>query len=298
MYAAHARLRLGPVQLDYDLGFERRFRVTAWRREGAIWDTRFVPPAASASERVVVFFVVDGTLRWHEPEGFAVTGPSAFVTSAARLVGEHGRRTRTYRTGERLRAMELHFAPHDVLQPVDQPRPLSVSAATHAAAAEYVTLVDGDRKLCAAEREPVLAAVLRGLHRDRILAEDLSRTLRAPDGIDGRLWDACVPLVERMVLGPSLDQVSATTRLSVRQLGRALDRGLRRFSIPFGGWRDLSRGYRLNVAVMLLSNPALSVPDIAERCGYSSPEALSHALTAEGLPPPAELRRRILADAA
>jgi transcriptional regulator GlxA family with amidase domain len=50
----------------------------------------------------------------------------------------------------------------------------------------------------------------------------------------------------------------------------------------------------LKVAVMLLSSEEVAIAEVARRCGYSSAEALAHALTTEGLPPPNELRRRIV----
>lgn len=296
MFAAHARLRLPPVELDFDIGLETEFRIGSTRRFGAIWDTRFTAPNPGPGERALVYFVLEGELAWHDPDGFVVRPDGAFVSASGHFEGANGRRLRTVRSnGAPFLGIELHVAPGDVAGAIDRPRPLTPSAKTLACARAYATLVHQPRRLDATERDAPLADLLRALHEDGVLTRDLGPTIRPSEGAEALLWRAFVPFVEELVVGPSLEIMSSRTKMSLRQLGRAVDRFLGRFGLPWDGWRALTRGYRLHVAVLLLSNPELSAAAIADRCGYSSAEALAHALTAEGLPSPIELRRQILA---
>lgn len=293
MFSAHGRLRVSPVQLDFDIGLERRFRIGSTRRVGALWDTRFTLPNPAIEERWVVYFVMEGELRWHEPE-LVFTSPSSFVATSGELAGSDGRRLRSFRSTAEFTGVELHVAPRELRAVPSTPFALTSSAPTFEAARAYTELVHSERSLGPTDRDAAVAKLLQALYADGVLHHDLSTTMHPVEGAEAVLWQAFVPFVERLVLGPSLDEMSTRTKMSLRQLGRAVDRFLKGFSLPWSGWRELTRGYRLHVAALLLSNPELAIAEIAERTGYSSAEALSHALTAEGLLPPMELRRRLI----
>lgn len=100
---------------------------------------------------------------------------------------------------------------------------------------------------------------------------------------------------EREPLLRALLRTLVAERILARDLAATRAPRRRRRGRALGGARAVRRAH--GVAVLLLSNPEVELIDVARRSGYSSPEALSHALTAEGLPPPLELRRRLIADA-
>jgi AraC-like DNA-binding protein len=296
MLGAHARLRLGAAALDYDVGLHRSFRVVAERREGTIWDTRLATPNAGVSERAVVMILLEGSVTWHGPDGFTLVGPSAYVAAANDVEGTRGRWPRTFRSeGSPFSTMELQVA-RTVLHPFDHPAPFELSAGVLAAARAHVSLVHGptDARALRAMREETTRALFAAAYADEVLTSDLTRALEPPTKTDELLWSLLAPLVEDFDILPSLDTTGAPAGLSARQLTRRLDGFLSRLELPWGGWREVTRGYRLKVAVMLLSSEELAIAEIARRCGYSSAEALAHALTTEGLPPPNELRRRIV----
>src|SRR5689334_20292693 len=125
MFAAHARLRLPPVELDFDIGLEPTFRIGSTRRVGATWDTRFSAPNPGPGERVVVYFILEGELVWHAPELRFARG-SAFVAPSAQFDGSNGRRIRTFRSeGAPFLGIELHVAPTEIAGTVDAVRALS-----------------------------------------------------------------------------------------------------------------------------------------------------------------------------
>jgi AraC-like DNA-binding protein len=296
MLGAHARLRMGAVALDYDVAMNRSLRVATERREGTSWDTRLATANAGSSERAVVMILLEGSITWHGPAGFSCAAPAAFLASTNLVEGARGRWARTFRSeGSPFSTVELQVA-RTILRAPESPAPLELSPRVLAAAQAHATLVRGLAKIERAAREPSVRALLTALHEDKVLDVDLARDLDAVSKSDELLWGLLAPLVEELDILPSLDTTGAPAGLSARQLTRRLEGFLDRLDLPWAGWREVTRGYRLKIAVMLLSNEDLPIVDIARRCGYSSAEALAHALTTEGLPPPNELRRRINAN--
>lgn len=295
MLSAHARFHRRSVAFELDVVLEKGFRLQSIRRAGLVWDTRLAPPNPARGDRQVLYFVLEGTLEWHGPDGFLLLGPSAFTCSSGHLEGRDGRWLRTFRsTGESFVAVELHVD-GALTQGSDQPRALALSEGLFRAAASYAEVVHTVNASTRA-REIAAATLLRALFEEDVLSADLTASLDLTDPVERLLWRALAPLIEQLELLPSLSRLTATTGLTLRQLGRQLDRFVAGFPLPLGGWRDLTRGYRLSHAVLLLSSIELTPAEVASRCGYSGPEALTRALTTEGLPPPMELRRRLLAN--
>lgn len=285
---------MGKVALDYDVALHRQFRVVAERRESTIWDTRLATPNSGSTERAVVMLVLEGAVTWHAPDGCTFVAPSAFIVPANHLEGKGGRWLRTFRSeGSPFSTVEVQVAPA-TLGESDRPRPLDLSAGLLAAARAHSRLVH-DAVVPGRElREQTIRTLFSTLYEQEITRTDLSTTVDPLTILDEQLWRLLAPLVEDFEILPSLETTGAPAGLSARQLTRRIETLLERLDLPWGGWREITRGYRLKVAVMLLSCDSLAIGDVATRCGYSSAEALAHALTTEGLPPPKELRRRIL----
>ncbi len=292
MLCAHTRLRSGPVEFDYDVVLERDFRMFSVRRTETMLDTRFSPPnGRSSAGQAVLYILLDGELRWHPPEELAVTGPAAFIAPLHDLVGGAGRRSRSYRSGGALyRSLQLWLPERFLARRCSAPQRIALAGTTIGAARVYGDLVHGDRPYDAATREDALRLLLAGLLRDGALSTDLSASIVRDEGVFGHLWKHGEPWFASLALSGSLDTLASRVGVSLRQMGRRLDDFGVTFDLPWDGWRALARGMRLRFAVLLLSNPHLSIATIAELSGYSSAEALSHALRAEGLPPPFEVR--------
>jgi hypothetical protein len=58
-----------PVEFAAGIAFERKFRIHAIDRRGLVFDTRFAPAIAGASRGVIVYLLLDGTLRLVDASG-------------------------------------------------------------------------------------------------------------------------------------------------------------------------------------------------------------------------------------
>lgn len=298
MLAAHGQLHVEPVKVDFDVVLERQFRVVSVRREGTTWDSRLAPPNAGRTDAHVIHVLLEGAVEWHDPGARLLEAPTAYVAPLAQVEGTAGRRVRTFRTsGSPFVAVELHVAAEELGAPNEERSVLDLTSETLAAAERYARLVHRSEPVDPSEREAELRALTRCMSEQSITRRDVGTTIRSDEGVYGVMWKAIAPFVEKMALSPSLGALSERTGFSTGQLDRRMTDFLATLRLPWPGWRDVTRGLRLRVAVLLLSNESLPLRDVARRAGYSSPEALSHALTTEGLPPPLELRRRIAANA-
>jgi AraC-like DNA-binding protein len=295
MFSAVGRFERGPVEFAVGVVFERRFRTYAINRRGLTFDTRFAPAVEGVMDGVIVYLLLDGTLRWGG--GREVTGPALFLMRERDFEGAGGVRDCAFRSwGTPFRSVELRIARADCSLSVGAEPPI-------------LALDDTDAPLIAAgqlylhaihsKKDPTVIAGLAvnylGQLRARgILASDLAATITHDEGFRGLLWDALRPLVESFGGGAKQDDVV----LRVGWSGRRVQRELTRMAVSLGvgwlgGWRDVAVRYRVRVAVLLLSSPALSVSEVANAVGYASVEAFAHALDACGLPSATEIRRAL-----
>ena len=96
----------------------------------------------------------------------------------------------------------------------------------------------------------------------------------------------------------TFDELSMRSGLAPKLIRNLLGELVLDGGAPWDGFRELVRRFRLRLSVLLLSNPDLAVAEVARRVGYSGTEAFCHALTAEGLPSPREIRASLLASRA
>jgi AraC-like DNA-binding protein len=292
MLHAVGRLALGPTELTFGFALERRFRLLSVDRRGLVFDTRFAAPFRQAPRNAVfVYCVLDGRLAWHE--GPVFEAPAVFVANEIDFEGANGRRRRTFASrGEPFRAVELRVGLSDWDRPMPaEPSPLSATDAVFSAARVY--LHAGHARRGQSEVTSLAKRYLDALAAERIVSETLASGTIQDEGWRGHVWETIRPTIERFAFGTTQDEIAATSGFPTRRLERALARFAETFDVSWGGFRDQTRRYRVRIAVMLLSNPELSVVEIARATGYSSAEALAHALDAEGLPSPTDLRSRI-----
>lgn len=136
-------------------------------------------------------------------------------------------------------------------------------------------------------------------------AFDLLRSVGAPlslsvEGFDGSPTDRDLRIA-RAIAAQMADLRTAASAisfgeaadLSPRHLQRILSDHCRRYRMNGTNWRDMRNRYRVQIAIALASVPQLSVAQIADEVGYSSPTALARAFADLGLPSPSVLRDQL-----
>lgn len=299
MFSALARFESGPVEFAVGVVFERRFRTYAINRRGLTFDTRFAPAVEGATDGVIVYLLLDGTLRWGG--GPEVVGPALFLMRESDFEGNRGARSSSFRSwGVPFQSVELRIARADCSMAVgEEPTilvPVGADASLVAAGRLYLHAIHSRKG------QAVMAGLaveyLSQLRTRGILASDLAATITHDEGVRGRVWDAIRPMIETFGRGAKQNDV-VMSGWSARRVQQELTRMALSLGVDWlGGWRDVTVRYRVRVAAMLLSSPALSVGDVADAVGYTSVEALAHALDACGLPSATEIRRALQADAA
>ncbi len=296
MYAAVARIALGDTELAVGMTFERRFRIFAIDRRGITFDTRFSPPIRKEpTNAVIVYLLLEGTLRWSDGE--EVHGPALFLMHERDFEGSQGARERYFRSwGQPFRAVELRVARTDCTLALDADRAM-------------VALTGVDDRLVAAGRlylhashgkkgqtivADLAARYLKELHARGVLATRLSESIVRDEGLRGRLWEAMRPSLVSFGADAKQDELVERMGWSSRRVQRELVRIALAHGVGWlGGWRDVALRYRVRVAVLLLSNPANAIGDVARAVGYSSVEALAHALESCGLPSATAIRAEL-----
>ncbi len=294
MLAARGRTTIGKGTIGWACTFAGKLYSVHVERDGLALDTRFVPPVeGDPKPNACVYLLLNGTFRTFDADPVRREGPSAFVATDEQLDGGRGVRVMPLRaTGTPYRAIELHLAQEDVLVTGD----LALDAATWDAAmrAGRLSAHTDDEALTAPTGELLQRLAAAGVLRREAVAAALAPT----SPTFGRLWSALRPMVERMYLAPTIQEVSDATGVS----GRQIDRYVRDFVTAFGlvgaGWRPATRHLRLKLSVILLSAEGASVGDIARTVGYGSTDAMARAFRDAKMPAPStiqeELRRAAL----
>src|SRR5262249_8696725 len=109
-----------------------------------------------------------------------------------------------------------------------------------------------------------------------------------------RLWGAAKPLVERLALTSTVEDLREGNVLSSYQVKRALEHVFTSFALAGPGLRSLTLRLRMQTAVCFLSAEGLSIGDVAKHVGYGSTEAMAVAFRQAGLPPPTVVREALM----
>jgi AraC-like DNA-binding protein len=296
MLIARGETTVGKGSLSWAVAFAAQFRLSTITRTGLVVDTSFVPPATRApGKNPCLYILLTGT--WRSSTGLSFEGPCALVTSHMQLDGAAGVRAFTYRAdGAPFSVVEIHIdAGETSLRPAEAPYSIELDPATWSAA----------RRLSEASRESeesantavlgLLAALAERSIVTRRFAKNAARPVPPPLRI---LWKAVGPMVERLILLPSVKDVRAATGATPREIDRYVRTFLTSFGMVGEGWREASRHWRLRVAILFLSAEGASIAEIARVVGYGSTDAMTRAFRDEGLPSPGAVREQITLAAA
>lgn len=295
MLIARGHTHLGEADLRWALTFAPRLWAVAVERTGLVMDTRFVPASPDPPRpRACVYFLVRGAWTVHEPAVARVDAPSAFVVSEVQLDGAAGSRPFTYSAiGHPYSAVELHLQAEDLaVAPSTIPVPLAVDERTWEAARNAVRVTDHDDDAF----RRALAALLERLATQAVVRPGVvERARQGTSKTFALLWTAFRPMIERLYLSPTLQEVGDLTGVSARQI----DRHIRTFAASFGlagtRWRPATRHLRLKLAVILLSADGASVAEVATAVGYGSSDAMARAFRDAGLLAPGVVQQQMRA---
>ncbi|MFO0662707.1 MAG: hypothetical protein U0174_02090 [Polyangiaceae bacterium] len=289
MQSVRGFLLAPPIELNVALAFGGGFALYGVTRNASTYDTRFLPANKGEADKArYLYLLVEGAFEWIDGERYE--GPTAFVASAEIFDGAHGKRLFPFRAGgEKFRAVQLRIA-GDELGDVgwDAPSKLDFSKEARAAAAEYLDAADLETRCASAE------ALLRALHTSGILRQELRSRSEVVDVMYRELWRKLFPVFERFAFGTTRAELGEAASAASRDRRYDMSKLASAFNFSFGGWREFALRCRMRIAVLLLSHPDIAIRDVAKSAGYSTTEAFTHALYAEGLPAPGVIRQRIL----
>jgi AraC-like DNA-binding protein len=292
---ARGHKRIGLGELRWALTFAPRFWSVVVERTGLVLDTRFIPAAvAPARPRSCLYLLLQGSWTLYGAEETRIEAPCVFIATEEQLEGAGGSRPYTFSArGDPFRAIELHVADADLsVAPLPTPVRLTIDEGTLAAAFEVGSLADQDD----ATLERGFRGLLEHLARQGLLRRELlARALRPSSKAFALLWAALRPMIERLYLNPTLQEVGEASGLSTRQLDRYVQRFVTSFGLVGERWRSSTLHIRLKLAIILLSADEASIADVAAAVGYGSSDAMARMFRDAGLPPPATLQQQLRA---
>jgi AraC-like DNA-binding protein len=296
LFAAGQR-RIGSARLAWSLAFSGSLWWFVVEREGLVLDTRWIPGARSARRpQGCVYLLLGGTFDVHGPAARTIEAPAALVLSEEQFEGALGARPVTYRTsGEPFAAIQLHvpeamLAVRPSIDSFGSAHTHELGAPAWSAAREVAVAC---RSSAEASLEPMRRLIVL-LGDCGILREDAMQpsAMKTPAPLT-LLWQGIRPIVERLNMAPTVDEISTATGMSVRQIEQRIGGFLARFDVGGAGWRAATLHLRLKVAVVLLSAERISVAEVAETTNYGSVDAMARAFRDAGLPPPSKVQAQL-----
>ena len=289
MLTATGERSFGRATIRSKFLFGNGFWAHAVERQGLTFDSRFVPPSDGSSSRYSLQLVLDGAIEVFEPEAATFRGPVAILMSEDQFEGAHGARPLSFRSvGDPFRAVDLRIGGDWLVDaPAPLPRRLELGTEVFRLAGRLVSMRGSETEVAAAARALLDALVEAGVLKPGLAAhsEITSRV--------ARLWSALRPMAERYYSSPTLQEVSTESGISVRQLARDVEEFLTRSRHSSVGWRETTRRFRLKLAVLGLSAPAVTIAAVADAAGYSSTVAMARAFQDAGLPAPMSVREAL-----
>jgi AraC-like DNA-binding protein len=289
---ARGHKTIGAGDLRWALTFAPRVWSVVVERRGLVLDTRFIPASVDpARARSCLYLLVRG--QWSNlPDGTLLSAPSAFVVTEEQLEGAHGARPFTFSaTGDPFGAIEFHLDDRDVPgTPASLPVPIELSPSAWEAASEVLRLSEHDDRSYVES----FTRLLEQLTGDGILSAALTANALQPASRPfALLWSALRPMIERLYLTPTLQEVVAATGVSTRQMDRYIQSFVNSFGLVGDRWRGATLHLRLKLAVILLSADGATVSDVATTVGYGSSDAMARAFRDAGLDSPGVVQERV-----
>ncbi len=295
MLFAGGERELGSGRLRWRMAFGGKFWWIVVDRSGLVLDTRFVPGAhVDERDNACIYLLLNGAFEALSPIAKKIEGPSALLLSEEQLEGATKLRSLTYRAmGEPFVSVQIHF-PNSFLaiEPPQRshapPHVLELDEKAWSVARE---VADAARVSADDSFEPMQRLVSMLVAQGIVLPEAMKPVVvKTPAPLE-LLWRGVRPMVERLYLTPTVEEVSSATGISVRQVDRYIGQFLARFGHLGGtGWRLATRHMRLKLAVLWLSADGISIADVATATSYGSADAMARAFRDAGLPSPSKIQ--------
>jgi len=295
MLVARGERSIGSAHMRWDIVFAARVWSVVVERSGLTLDTRFIPAdRAPPRARSCVYVLLQGSWTIHGRPEERISAPCAFVVPEEQLEGARGRRPYTFSAGGRpFRAIEIHARASDVRVPGGGERPVMVQLDVRAF--DSAADVFGARDDAALERE--LADLLRHLARLGVIEPDVAKIAVRPSPRPvARIWSAVRPMVERLYLSPTLQELEGPSGLSTRQIDRYVEKFVGGFGLVGTRWRSSLLHLRIKLAVLLLSANDAAIADVARLVGYGSTDAMARSFRDAGLPSPGTVQQALRDD--
>ena len=211
---------IGRGDLRWAIAFTPRLWCSAFVQHGLVVDTRLIsasedPPRPAGC----VYLVLAGSFTTHGEVGEVFDAGSAFVATDEQLDGSRGSRAMTFSAvGDPYSAIELHIETRDMpVPPSTRPRRITLDEQVWQAAWGVGRLADHDDGAFQASVEKLLERLAA---RSIIAPSAAARMLEPTPTPFALLWRALRPMVERLYLTPTLQEVGDATGMSVRQIDR------------------------------------------------------------------------------
>jgi AraC-like DNA-binding protein len=298
MLIARGHKQVGLGDLRWALVFAPGFWSVVVERAGLVLDTRFIPAAIDpARPRSCLYLLLEGTWVVHRTDGeeaMRLVAPSVFVVTEEQLEGAAGARSMTFTAhGTPFRAIEIHVEQSDLSAlPGALPARLDVDDAVVSAAEKVARLTPHDDGSLETSFGSLLHDLAERSLLDRRVADIVRRPVSKPFAL---LWGALRPMIERLYLNPTLQEVGEASQLSTRQLDRYVQRFVTTFGLIGERWRTTTLHIRLKLAIILLSADGASIAEVASAVGYGSSDAMARMFRDAGLPAPAIVQQRVRA---
>jgi AraC-like DNA-binding protein len=285
----HREIGAAGVRWAYVVSGSAWFHV--FRFDGLVFDSRFIPGAAEPPRPGgCLALVVRGELEAFGPERWTVGDRTAIAASLEHIEGAHRQRPFNFRaTGHPFVGIQVHvFSSPDAVPRV--PKPVELGERTWSAATRASDLLRKDDDDLVGGLQDLVACLVK----DGLVSPEAARTaLHEPPRPVVRVWKGLRPLIERMSLGSTLEDVSRDADLPKTRARRYIEQLLVGFIGT--GFRGLTLNMRLKTAVFFLTAEGASIADVAREVGYGSTAAMARAFRDAGLEAPNTLRDQILA---
>jgi AraC-like DNA-binding protein len=292
---ARGHKRIGVADLKWAFVFTPRLWSVAFVRTGLVLDTRFIPATTEAARpRSCLYLLLRGSWTIYGARERRIEGPCAFVATEEQLDGARGRRPFTFAgRGAPFQAVEIHVADAELsVSPRNDVVQLDVDERGLLAAFDVVRLSEHDDDTL----ERAFAALLGHLGRQGLISRAIADHARRPASKPFTLlWAGLRPMIERLYLNPTLQEVGDATGVSTRQLDRYVQRFVTSFGLVGERWRSSTLHLRLKLAIILLSADGATVADVAGAVGYGSSDAMARMFRDAGLPAPAVVQQQVRA---
>lgn len=295
MLVARGHKVVGSGDLRWALTFVPGMWSVVVLRTGLVLDTRYVPAASEPSRpRACLYLLLRGTWTVHGVEDRGFGAPRAFVASEEQLEGAGGSRPFTFSArGHPFCAIEIHVPAADLaVTPSNWPVTVAVDDATWALADAVSRLEQHDDATLRHSYVELLDHLVRQELLSRGAADRAKKPATRPFAL---LWSALRPMIERLYLNPTLQEVGDASGVSTRQLDRYVQRFVTSFGLVGKRWRSSTLHIRLKLAIILLSADGATVAEVAHAVGYGSSDAMARTFRDAGLPAPATLQQEVRA---